>query len=57
MTIGDSGNDYEMLKKSNYSYAMGQSPDKIKNAAKFITKDINNNGMGFAIKDYIAKSK
>ena len=57
MTIGDSANDYEMLKRSDYSYAMGQSPEKIKKIAKFTTKDVNSNGMGFAIHDYISKHK
>ena len=56
MTIGDSANDATMLAASNHSYAMGNAPDNIKKIAKYVTKDVNNNGVGYAIRDYVSKT-
>jgi HAD superfamily hydrolase (TIGR01484 family) len=56
MTIGDSANDETMLKASEFSYAMGNSPNDIKNISKYVTKDINENGLGIAIRDYISRT-
>jgi len=57
MTIGDSANDENMLVESNYSYAMGNSPDSIKKIAKFQTKSCTENGLGLAIQDYISRTQ
>ena len=56
MTIGDSANDEIMLLESNYSYAMGNAPSSIKQIAKFQTKDVTQNGLGIAIRDYISRT-
>lgn len=34
--FGDGGNDIEMLKYCGYSYAMGNAPQNVKDAAKYV---------------------
>lgn len=43
--FGDSMNDYEMLQYVNYGVAMGNSCEELKNITKYITDDINENGI------------
>ena len=51
--IGDSMNDYEMLKKVGTGIAMANAQDKIKNIAKAISEDNNHDGVGKAIEKYV----
>ncbi|MDF9824258.1 Cof subfamily protein (haloacid dehalogenase superfamily) [Breznakia sp. PF5-3] len=43
--FGDSGNDYEMLKHAQYSYAMGNAHPRIKKVAKQVIKTNNESGV------------
>jgi len=49
-TIGDNLNDMEMLTNAEYSVAMGNSSDIVKKCAKFVTTNINDDGILNAIK-------
>ena len=44
MTIGDSGNDAEMLRMTDFSFAMGNASDAIKAIARYRTDDNNHQG-------------
>lgn len=56
MSIGDSGNDIEMLKFSGISVAMQNSMDKsVFEAAKFVTSSNEDGGVADAIEKYIFK--
>lgn len=44
VTIGDSGNDAEMLKLAKYSFAMGNAGEAIKAISRYETSDNNQNG-------------
>ncbi|UUD34981.1 Cof-type HAD-IIB family hydrolase [Mycoplasmopsis caviae] len=56
MSIGDSENDVAMLEAAGYSYAMDNAKKVAKDAAKFYTSDVNQNGLGEAINDYIFRT-
>lgn len=43
--FGDSMNDYEMLDYVNYSVAMGNSQEEIKKLAKYVTDDVEHDGI------------
>ncbi|MEG0068202.1 Cof-type HAD-IIB family hydrolase [Cetobacterium sp.] len=45
MVFGDYLNDYEMLQKGRYSYAMENAHEKIKEIANFMAKSNNQNGV------------
>lgn len=53
VAIGDNSNDYEMLKLANVSIAMGNATDEIKRISTYITKDYLDDGVAFAIENYI----
>ncbi len=53
MTIGDSMNDYEMIKNAKVGVAMGNAIDGIKKISKFVTKSNNDSGVSFAIDKFI----
>lgn len=55
MVIGDSENDFSMFKKFNYSYVMDNAKDEVKKRANFVTKDVQEHGLGHAILDYMQK--
>lgn len=57
MAIGDSMNDYQMIKYTINSVAMGNSVQKIKDIAKYITLDNNNSGVGHIINKLVLKNK
>ncbi len=44
MTIGDSGNDAEMLRMTDLSFAMGNAGEAIKTIARHQTDDNNHQG-------------
>ncbi|CUO11930.1 HAD-superfamily hydrolase [Clostridium disporicum] len=50
--IGDSANDLTMLKYVNNSIAMGNSNPILFDLVKFVTKDINDDGIEYALKHY-----
>ena len=53
MTIGDSGNDYEMIKKAGLGVCMGNGFDEVKDVSDFVTESIENDGFYKAIKKFI----
>ncbi|WP_029608860.1 HAD-IIB family hydrolase [Mycoplasma simbae] len=55
MVIGDSENDFSMFKRFNYSYAMDNSKDFVKEKAKYVTRSVQEHGLGIAIMDYLSK--
>lgn len=52
MAFGDSDNDIEMLEYCNISVAVGNSTEKIKEAADYVTSDIDDDGIYNALKHY-----
>lgn len=56
MSIGDSENDIAMFEVSGYSYAMDNAKEIAKKAAKYYTSDVEQNGLGEAINDYIFRT-
>lgn len=53
IAFGDNYNDYEMLYYADVAIAMPKSPDKLKNIASFVTKDVFEDGIAYAIKEYL----
>ena len=49
MAFGDGGNDIEMLKLAKYSYAMDNASPDAKEAAKYLAKSNNEDGVLDAI--------
>jgi hydroxymethylpyrimidine pyrophosphatase-like HAD family hydrolase len=45
MAFGDGGNDISMFKQTNYSFAMGQALESVKNEAKYITLSNDEDGI------------
>lgn len=52
LTIGDSKNDIEMISGVPHSVAMGNSVQEIKDAAEYVTTDIDDNGLEYAFIKY-----
>lgn len=52
-TFGDSGNDYLMIKNFN-GIAMGNASDECKSVAKYITKSVDENGVIYALDNFVA---
>ena len=52
IAFGDGENDVEMLKHCGISVAMGNSPDFVKNAADYVTDDIDDDGLYKALRYY-----
>lgn len=50
--FGDGGNDVEMLKYAGLGIAMGNGSDECKQAADYVTEDINENGIVNALKRF-----
>lgn len=53
MAVGDSFNDIEMLTTAGIGIAMDNSPKAVKDAAKFVTADNNDDGLAKAIEKYV----
>lgn len=47
--FGDNLNDLEMLQFVGHGVAMGNAPDKVKQAAKYVTKDVNDHGIAYGL--------
>ena len=52
MAFGDGGNDMQMLKHVNTAIAMGNAGDELKSIADFVTKDVDDEGIAYALKYY-----
>ena len=52
MAFGDGGNDKEMLETVKYGIAMGNANDELKSIADFVTLDVDNDGIFYALKKY-----
>lgn len=50
--FGDSMNDLEMLNYVQHSIAMANSPQEVLAAVEFVTKDVDDNGIEYALKHY-----
>lgn len=53
LSIGDNGNDLEMLDYAGYSVAMSNAPQFVQSHADFVTKSNNDDGVAFAIQQYL----
>ncbi len=53
MAIGDQDNDIAMIKTAQIGVAMGNATKQLKEAADFITKSVEDDGVVFAIKKFI----
>lgn len=54
IAIGDNYNDVEMLKMAGLGVAMGNAPQEVKDAADYITKDNENDGIAYFVSKYLA---
>lgn len=50
MAFGDGENDLDMVEWAEYGVAMGNGDNKVKDAANFVTKDIDEDGIEYALK-------
>ena len=53
ISFGDNYNDYEMLKDSDIAIVMPTAPKEVLDIASFITKDCLDDGIMYAIKEYL----
>jgi hypothetical protein len=51
IAFGDSMNDYEIMSHAGFSVAMGNSSEKLKKIADFVTKDIDDDGIAYAMRN------
>jgi len=49
IAFGDGNNDFELISSIGYGIAMGNAVTQVKEAAKFVTKDCNSDGIAFAL--------
>lgn len=52
IVFGDGENDIEMMKRANLSIAMGNSCDKVKKTADYVTLENNSNAITYAVNKY-----
>lgn len=52
MSFGDGANDVQLVKNCGIGVAMGNGCDEVKNAADFVTKRIEEDGIAFALKHF-----
>ena len=55
IAIGDGENDIEMLQYAKYGVAMGNSSEKVKNSAKYVTKSLSENGVYHFLNEFFKK--
>jgi len=53
MAIGDQDNDIEMIKTAGIGVAMGNATQNLKDAADFVTKSVEEDGVVFAVEKFI----
>ena len=51
--VGDSFNDLPMLRASGLSIAMGNAPEQVKAEADFVAPTVEEDGLAFAIREYV----
>lgn len=56
MACGDANNDLPMMKLAGLSVAMGNAYENVKQAAHFITKSNNDDGVAYAIEKFVLDS-
>ncbi|WP_421102926.1 Cof-type HAD-IIB family hydrolase [Sporosarcina psychrophila] len=47
--FGDNLNDIEMLKYAGHSVAMGNAPEEVKKVARYVTKDVGEDGIAYGL--------
>ena len=52
MAFGDGGNDIDMLKHVGVGVAMGNARDDVKEIADFVTADVDDDGITYALKHF-----
>lgn len=52
IAFGDGPNDLDMLSFAKIGIAMGNAGEKVKSMADFVTKDVNEHGIAFALKKF-----
>ena len=52
MAFGDSQNDKEMLKTVSIGVAMGNATEELKLVSDFVTKDLYDDGIDYALRKY-----
>ena len=55
IAFGDNLNDLEMLDEADLSVCMAGAPDECKKASSFVTKTAENNGIEFAVNNFIKR--
>jgi len=53
MAIGDQSNDLSMISQAGLGVAMGNAPDHVKKAARFVTGSIEEDGVASAIEQFV----
>ncbi len=53
MAFGDAGNDLEMLRWANWSFAMANGSPEAKEAARYVTGSNKEGGVGMAVEQYL----
>jgi HAD-superfamily hydrolase, subfamily IIB len=57
VAFGDYDNDLNMLRNAGYGVAMGNAPERVKNAASFVTLDNNSDGIGVFLEKLLHDQK
>ncbi|ENY69599.1 Hypothetical protein, putative HAD hydrolase [Mycoplasmopsis bovigenitalium 51080] len=57
MAIGDSENDLSMLSMVGFGYAMDNAPQSVKSKCVLFAADVEQNGLGESIIDYVYRTK
>ena len=52
MAFGDSMNDYEIIREAGLGIAMGNACEELKNAADYVTDDIDRDGLWNACRHF-----
>lgn len=52
IALGDGGNDIPIIRQAGIGIAMGNAADSTKDAADFVTQDVDDNGLAYALKHY-----
>lgn len=52
IAFGDGDNDFEMVRDAGLGIAMGNATNEVKSVAKFITKDVSEDGIDYALRHF-----